>query len=189
MGTGISRLRLAVSDVLIIKPYKAAGVLFTDGKHVLAGYQPGKRVPCITGIGGCREKGEIRIDTALRETVEELYDIKKLPPGLLKKLKSMCVPIETFQNGSYVVFVLNFQDLEKILKTCMEFKVDTSIYKEYPLTLSDLIFNRDILLSSEITHLALLPFVRHEGKTLVSPDFLKDIRKIQSFTVPCKIEV
>jgi hypothetical protein len=45
--------------------YTACGVVFTDGRHILAGYQPNKKNPCISGIGGMKEKGETHFDTAM----------------------------------------------------------------------------------------------------------------------------
>ena len=59
-----------------VENFRAAGSVFTDSKIILAGYQPRKKKPFISGIGGKREEGESYMDTAIRETVEELFEFK-----------------------------------------------------------------------------------------------------------------
>ena len=57
--------------------YKAAGMMFTDTKHILAGYQK----TGFSGIGGGRELVFDRNDaklTAIREILEELYGIEMI---------------------------------------------------------------------------------------------------------------
>lgn len=59
--------------------FRSAGIVFTNGKVVLAGYQRkirnGREISTfISGIGGATEEGETPLQTAIRETVEEIYD-------------------------------------------------------------------------------------------------------------------
>ncbi len=58
--------------------YVAAGIIFTDKKHVLSGYQVGMKKNYISGIGGGvspSDNSNPKI-TAIRETLEELFGIE-----------------------------------------------------------------------------------------------------------------
>ena len=50
--------------------FMGAGCIFTNGTHVLAGFQPNKKSPAISGFGGKRHGTETFTQTALRETLE-----------------------------------------------------------------------------------------------------------------------
>jgi hypothetical protein len=57
---------------------EAAGIVFTNGTHILAGYQPRKKNPHISGLGGSKQKDESYMQTAWRETLEELFELKDI---------------------------------------------------------------------------------------------------------------
>ena len=151
---------------------KASGCIFTDNKLILAGYQPNKDVPYISGIGGHRKVGENFQQTAFRETLEELFDIITFPNGLLERIERTIVPQNIVQNEEYAFIVLTFKDLEEILRICKRYRVKTCLYKQLPLTLKDLIFNRLLDSESEITHLSLIPMIKNIS---IDPYFVKDI--------------
>jgi hypothetical protein len=156
-------------DVL---PYQAAGCLFTNNQLVLAGYQPNKSLPYISGIGGTKMPGETFQRTAFRETIEEIFDVTTFPLGLLTTIESILVPTRIIQNGNYIIIVLTFEDLELILRICRAYKLKTSVYDTIPLRLNDLIFNRKLDTSAEITHLALIPLAK---KVTIDPYFVEDL--------------
>ena len=70
--------------------FLGAGILFTDEKHVLAGYSYRKQ---ITGFGGHRRGEETPAQTAFREVVEELFEVE-VGEELVDKLDQ-----RTFQTG------------------------------------------------------------------------------------------
>ena len=153
--------------------YKAAGCVFTDGKIILAGYQPRKKVPTISGIGGKKEDGEMYMDTAIRETVEELFEVA-VTADLIKELKSI-VPQKIVQNGSYIIAVYTFMNLEEMLKYMKRKGITSKLYDTMPGNLMELIFNRKLVENPEISHLALLPLVKHGDAPLVDKYFIKDM--------------
>jgi len=153
--------------------YKAAGCVFTDGKIILAGYQPRKKVPTISGIGGKKEAGETYMDTAIRETVEELFEVE-VSADLIKELKAI-PPEKIVQNGSYIIAVYTFINLEEMLKHMKRKGITSKLYDTMPLTLMELIFNRKLVENPEISHLALLPLVKHGDAPLVDKYFIKDM--------------
>lgn len=145
------------------RPYSAAGCFFTDGRLFLAGYQPNKKRPCISGIGGGKKKGEAPQQTAMRETLEELFHLKKLPQKLIHRLIQL-VPTKTTQNGSYIMYIYTFTQLEEILGLCIAAGIESPLYTSIPQTLSDLLLHRKHNKKAEISHLCLLPLVKHNSE-------------------------
>jgi hypothetical protein len=146
-----------------------AGCLFTNGTHVLAGYQKSS----INGIGGKAEEGEEPQATALREMLEEIFgiygfDIEKI------RLK----PNKIIMKHDYSIFVYSFEDLEAMCGVLRMCGVETKMYSEIPSTIWDLIVKRRAV-ESEVKALCLLPVVdqpRHIP--LVEPYFTSDIRAL-----------
>lgn len=155
--------------------YKAAGTVFTDKHHMLAGYQPHKRKPFISGIGGKREEGETYSITAIRETVEELFEVDA-SYELILKIKKEIRPKRVIKNGSYVFVVYDFRDLEKLLDILRYHRIKSKLYDKFPRTLMELIFNRKDTESSEISGLALLPIVEHNpSNPFIDPHLISDM--------------
>lgn len=146
--------------------FKAAGCFFNDDRYFLAGYQQTKATPRISGIGGAKNPGETPVQTALRETLEELFDLpqKLIPRELLEELETFVPPRRVVQNHSYFLVCYTFEDLETMLMILGKVYTDTPLYDTFPRTITDLLFQRKIKKESEISHLALLPFVDHPSK-------------------------
>ena len=145
-----------------------AGCLFTNGTHVLAGYQKSS----INGIGGKGEEGEEPQATALREMLEEIFgvsfDIEKI------RIK----PNKIIMKHDYSIFVYSFEDLEAMCGVLRLCGVESPMYSEIPSTIWDLIVKRRPV-ESEVKALCLLPVVdqpRHIP--LVEPYFTSDIRAL-----------
>lgn len=156
--------------------YKGAGCVFTDGKLILAGYQPRKKRPFISGIGGKKEEDETYRRNALRETLEELFEFTSIPEKLFEELMTI-TPDKIIQNGTYIIVVYTFEDLVTMLQITSKYKLTTALYDMAPLTLMELLFNRKLINETpEISHLALLPLVEHDKMTpYVDPYFIEDM--------------
>lgn len=159
--------------------YTSAGCLFVNGTHALAGYQPGKMVPCISGIGGKREERDSgAMETALREMLEEvlgIYDYAKFM-GALTGVEYLVM----IRGRHYVNIVYSFLALEKILTIVQGAGGHSPYYRVFPLKLHDLIFSREAA-GAEIVHFALLPLVR--DLPCVDPYFAKDLAKFISMSL------
>jgi hypothetical protein len=138
--------------------FTAAGVLFTNGSHILGGYQPHKKHPCISGIGGAKHDHETFIQTALRECMEELFEIKTIPKSLFTKLKSI-TPKTIIHSNKYINLVYSFDDLELFLKYCKSYGLKSPLYTIFPKSIHELILNRSVTESAELSHLVLLPML------------------------------
>jgi len=154
------------------EPSPAAGCLFTDGKHVLAGYQPYKKNPAITGIGGRCKEGEEPFDTAIREMLEELFELERITTDLIKDVK-LIIPRKKLVIDNYTIFAYSFDDLYIIMHLVTNYKCKSRIYEELPSTLLELISNRKWnSRRQEITDLALLPLV---SNMTIDKAFINDV--------------
>lgn len=153
---------------------EGAGCFFTDGQYVIAGYQPYKKK--ISGIGGKKKEGESFHDTALRETLEELFEMHIQPPAIVDELKM--IPLRSIYNNSgYTNIVYTFKDLLKILNIINKHGYKSRVYPEFPLTIEDLISKRLLIPDCEISNLMLLPLTEN---LVIDPLFVKDITDIKS---------
>jgi hypothetical protein len=97
-----------------------AGILFTNKTLVLAGFSDKSRL--VTGIGGKKKRGEFPCQTAVRETLEELFDIV-VEQSLLDTLCGMLVFDECIGTPSYTTFVMTFRDLKLILDVVYDYNI------------------------------------------------------------------
>jgi hypothetical protein len=168
-----------IQPINISSDYIAAGIIFTDGRHILGGYQPKKRTPFISGIGGMKEPGETYMITAIRETLEELFDLENIPEELLNKLNQELKNKQIMQNNTYISIICTFEDLQIIFNLLKKHNIESRLYDEIPNNLYDLIFKRKINKDSEIAQLCILPLVNHDKKNLfVDSYFISDFAQL-----------
>jgi hypothetical protein len=153
--------------------FSAAGCLFTDKKLVLAGYQFRHGRGVLDGIGGSRDGSETAIETAFRETLEELFEIVP-SAALVAEMRRHFKARSKFQTEQYICFVYNFKTLEKMMVFLKEQGLRSPLYKVFPVTVTELLFNRRIR-ATELTHLSLIPFV---DELSLEEHFLKDFSKV-----------
>ena len=137
--------------------YTSAGVFFTNDTLFLGGYQTIDEDTFISGIGGTKEDGETYMDTALREMIEEIFDVVDVPKDLLVTLKRRFPPRIVFQQYTYIIATYSFKDLEKMLKAISKFGLKSRLYDTIPTTLYELVLFRYPTKDSEITQFLLLP--------------------------------
>jgi hypothetical protein len=155
----------------------AAGCLFTDGKHVLAGLQQKNGNLVLSGFGGKIEPtDECTIDAAIRETLEELFHIE-VPPEIVRYIMVHNLPQNQFQNGDYRVHVYSFWDLVDFLHICQGFGVVSPLYDSIPTDILSLIQKRKILPEAEIKELSLLPMYAFDE---ICEFFKSDLRLLVS---------
>jgi len=152
---------------------KTAGCMFMDKTHILAGYQPNKKTPMISGFGGKQIGNESLTETALRETLEELFNLKEIPAALIERIIETIVPQRIILNKSYVVILYSFDQLVEILACSKYYIGSLEIYPDhYPMSVECLVIDRVINLSAEVTQLCVLPVAKN---LLIDPLFLEDI--------------
>jgi hypothetical protein len=155
----------------ILDSFTAAGCVFTNETHILGGYQPNKDVPYISGFGGSRLEGETFERTAVREMIEELFDIE-VTGEMIEWILKMIRPSKTIKHTGYMILQYSFEQLDEIMKYLEPYGEDSGLYKVWPKNLGELIFKRSPKPSSEVSTLCILPFVK--GLT-IDEQFKKDI--------------
>jgi hypothetical protein len=163
---------------LLIKKAMSAGCLFYNDLYVLGGYQPRKQKPMVSGLGGKREGQEELLVTALRETIEELFEIPTVSGEWIGEIQKEVGTGMKIQNGDYSFYCYNFTELERFLQILQTKGVQSPLYDEFPIDISSLLLKRKAISPPpEISHLVLIPKLFYLKDTpFVSPYFLKDIR-------------
>ena len=147
-----------------------AGCMFTDGRIVLAGFQP--KMGKISGFGGGAKPYETPFETAIRETLEELLGVSEVPHELIAKMPEGGRHISY---PAYTCFLYSFDDLETILRRSRRYYVMSPYYSDFPVTIGDLILKRDPAAEGEVTRLFLLPT---DTDFLLCKSFQKDLKAI-----------
>jgi hypothetical protein len=158
--------------------FTGAGCLFFNEQFLLAGYQPRKQRPVLSGLGGKKEGDEDVFTTGLRETLEELFELFYVPPGWIEQIQCSVPHKGLLKNGDYVSILYSFDDLQKILEILKTLSCKSDLYDDFPTNLLALVFNRKQMdKPPEVSHLTFVPLVFHTTETpFVSPEFLKDMR-------------
>jgi len=145
--------------------------MFTDGKFVLAGYNPKKFY--ISGIGGKKKDNETPIHTAIREVLEELFELETIPEDLKNVLYENLTFDTVFSSNGYTNFIMDFRyDLEVFFEAISKFDVRSRVYSTIPQTLEQLLMTRIVVPEAELSHLMLIPCVYNIG---LDEKFIDDI--------------
>ena len=91
--------------------FSAAGILFQYEAKFLSGWNPS--LGAWSGFGGKRRGIEYSIQTAIREVVEELFQVNPSADDI-RVLEEILSPFDFVQNGDYVVFFMNVSSLFQI---------------------------------------------------------------------------
>jgi hypothetical protein len=146
-----------------------AGILFTDSRMVLAGYRTDGS---ITGIGGKKKDSETPYETAIREMLEEIFELEKIDDKLFFDVYKSISSYDILA-GKYTIFVCTFDDLKEIIDIVHSHGIRSKVYNQLPKTIEELIFNRSSHPRSEFSHLVLLPY----SQTIkIENYFMKDIK-------------
>jgi hypothetical protein len=152
--------------------YTTAGSFFTDGNLVLCGYQRDKSINNISGFGGKKElMDKTYIETAIRETLEELFNINP-DKELITIINLNIIHKKLLVIDNYYILTYTFEDLELILQLLNKKNITSNLYDIFPLTISELIFKRKLDSTNEISQLCLLPL---KENVVINNDFIKDI--------------
>ena len=168
------RSTAAVATADFCRPYCGAGLVITNGPLILCVYEPHKRIPGIYGIGGKRESTDTSYrETAFREAMEELFGFTRIPPRILQKLGTRS-PSLTEDVSGYIMLHYSFVDLEWFL-SCVR-GLRSPLYDRMPRSLSELLLNRRVEASTEMTHLCIVPVV--SPTPAISRDLSADVKRI-----------
>lgn len=158
---------------LVTNDFIGAGILFTNNDVVLCGFTGEK----ISGIGGKKKLSDANsyTKTAVRETLEELFGMctKEMIHAATFVLPHDAPDKIIFdETHSYITIILNFRILEAMLANLQKLNIKSPLYKVFPSTISELIFNRITTSSDEIKQLCLLPL---SSNLQIAQEFISDL--------------
>ena len=133
-------------------------MVFKSETHVLMGYQPDKH--SISGIGGKPIGDETPIETAFRETIEELFGIQP-SKSLIEVLVDNFGFKPAVKNGSYTMFIYTIDELLRFMCVVKSFSGPSPYYANFPTSLESLLFDRRTPLGVEVSHMCMVPII-HE---------------------------
>jgi hypothetical protein len=149
-----------------------AGCMFTDGRIVLAGFHP--KLGKISGFGGMKIDDETPHQTAMRETLEELFGFKDIPHDIIAR---MPVVDRHIAYPSYTCFLYSFDDLDTILRRAKRyFDSSSPYYPEFPTNLSELILKRTY--ENETMEVTELFLISTNTDVRMSRSFQKDLNAV-----------
>lgn len=171
--------------------YHGAGTIFTNNKVVICGYQrkySGNKKNFISGFGGSREGNEDYLQTAIRETIEEIYDFENnsLPTKMIDEILQEIKPthieriVENKKGKEYIYIFLkyNLNDLQIILEIVQHYMNNSNnnslAYDELPMSLEELLFLRKDS-GGEIISICVLPVDQLKGRNVIDNGFKNDI--------------
>ena len=135
----------------------SAGIVFQSETHILMGYQPAKKM--ISGLGGKPLGGETTLETALRETIEEMFGLTPTH-WLLHGLLGFYSNRRAVLNGSYTMYIFSFKDLVDFMAIVAGFMGESPYYYTFPRTMPELILHRYTPTGAEVSDLALVPVIK-----------------------------
>ncbi len=162
----------------------AAGCMFLNPTHILVGLHTPNMTSSqvkISGIGGKRENTEVWYETAIRETVEELFHVNEVPPSLITELLVIEPLSVFFQNEpEYATIVYSLKQLPRFLEICKKW-IQSPIYTTFPQTLTELLETRQRKRDAEIMQFILWPRDITHKRYRLSCDVLQDLKSMEHF--------
>jgi hypothetical protein len=175
----ISRLwktKSCIDTSVETKHWTAAGVLFTNNTYVLGGVQQCNDKHIVSGIGGSRQDGETYIYTALREMIEEIFDIIEVPKKIITVLEKRFKPTHVFQTQTYITVVYTFKQLEQMLRIVKKQGLESRLYESIPCKLHELMLYRFPCNDCELSRLLLVNlYPARTYSSAIHKDFIQDL--------------
>lgn len=158
--------------------------MFVNTHHVLAAVQNRRQSSkaVLSGFGGKRQDAtESWKRTAVRETIEELFDVGTflcLDTHILPRFLRRCTPTSVIfsEAHKYLTLIYSFHDLEYLLRLCRKY-VKSPLYPQgMPRTVWDLLVKRGLpSKTTEIAHILLWSRYGEADVYEVADEFMYDL--------------
>jgi hypothetical protein len=156
--------------------YESAGCLFHDENTFLAGFQ--RKQQRWTSFGGKKYHGETAFSTAMREVVEEVFEIRMTQKTIANLICTIPLSIPT-QDGSYIYYKYPYRILFTIAELLEYEGYQSPLYDVWPTTLSELIEKRKSCSECEIEKIQLFSAKEiHDMRLAFDKFFLLDLTKL-----------
>lgn len=166
--------------------YKSTSILFY-GKdthkdyYVLLGYQ--NRLKAYSDFGGQRKSAMDRdyYDTALRELLEEWFGWTVIPLHFIDQLvNELEENVEMHvKNDTHILFILDIQQLENILKRCKNIDRNSDYYTQFPINYHDLLDKRRAGKKATVSKLEFFNIQDDKRLRGIDPNAYEDIERLR----------
>ena len=152
----------------------SAGILFLENTSFLSGFQ--RKQMRWSGFGGKAFPDETPAKTAVRETVEELFEVDLSENDIEQLIEQLSIWHEYSSKG-YIFFVLPFSGITTISEFLEEKGYTSRVYPQFPKSITSLISQRIISNAKEIEKINLFTFSDiQEFQLAFDKHFLSDLR-------------
>ena len=150
----------------------ASGCIFIQNTYVLCGFTP--KIARYSGFGGKpKSPTELTRETAIRETLEELFGIES-SSEIIDRIVEATRDRPLIERDGYAIIVLSINDIEIFSSELIHLSLLSPYYKEIPTKFTDLISKRILCEKQEVTELKLIDMVSDEKKNNIDPELIKD---------------
>lgn len=161
--------------------WNSAGILFTNNNTVLVGYKIIDDKWLVSGFGGKRNKDEQYYETAIRETLEELYEVtvtKEMIEYVARRLKITTA----INNNGYILIICKLNKMNEFILAGVNAICYTPVYDNLPYSVTELIGKRKDRFYSEFHYLGLMSISMIISKTSpveIDPNLISDMKYIK----------
>lgn len=130
-----------------------------------------------SGIGGKVEPFDERAESsAIRELIEELFNIEADPRHIAHLAKLLADGYIHPQYRTHITFYMDFSSLERLMLELKALGYISPLYASFPTTMSALVLKRKKNVRSELTDLRIVPLVKVvQQPRLYTYEFLADV--------------
>jgi hypothetical protein len=140
-----------------------AGILFKeDIANFLAGFQ--QKLGRWGGFGGKPLEDETLQETAVRETVEELFEVYLKKEDLLALTKELDLWL-AYADTHYTFYVVPLSTIFTLIRFCQSHGYTSPVYPVYPTTIAGLIDDRVEVKAKEVQKIQLFSFYEITART------------------------
>jgi hypothetical protein len=165
----------------IITDWHSAGIIFTSNDTILVGFKNINENWLVSGFGGKKEDGELYYQTAIRETMEELYEVP-ITKEIIEYIANTLTIIKAVDNEGYILMICDISQLKVFMLAGINFQLDTPIYDTLPYSTLSLIGNRKNRQFIEYKFIGFLPIsmiVSNITPLNIDPNLISDIKYIE----------
>jgi 8-oxo-dGTP pyrophosphatase MutT (NUDIX family) len=155
----------------------SAGILFIESTQFLSGFQ--RKLNRWSGFGGKALPNESPQETAVRETVEEIFEVN-LTRVHIDELERILYLGNYYESGSYIFYTLPFSALLVISAYLATKKYISPVYHSLPTNINDIVEKR---ISEKATEIEKVCFFSFYDLPELQDAFDKNLRNDLSFFI------
>jgi hypothetical protein len=171
-----------------ITDWHSAGILFISNNTALIGYKIINESWIVSGFGGKKEEGELYYQTAIRETLEELYEVP-ITKEVIEYVANRINVKKIVNNDGYVLMICETKQINKFILAGIHFVFDSLMYDSLPYSVLSLIGKRNEISDSEYPFIGFLPMsmiLSDSSPLKIDPNLISDMKYVIEENKDCE---